>query len=294
MCCVPLACLLYSAVSCWQSRYVVRSSEDSDTRLLFQVLVHGRDPPPNSGGASATVPLPAAAARVDGWRPPSVKGGVTLYIANVGDCRAVLCRGGAAVRLSEDHKPNSREERARVEKAGGCVINCSGIWRVCTSASAAGLKLVNDDSLFLSTSRAFGDRKLKGVANRDLISAVPEVTAFSLRWEDLFFVVACDGVWDVLSDQQVIDIAGERLASAETAQAAAAAVVRAAYEASSLDNLTASVVQFGWHQQQGTPGSLRDGAKVIAAAMEKRQAKQRAEAAAKAKKIEADEIDMFA
>ena len=47
--------------SCWQSRYVVRSSEDSDTRLLFQVLVHGRDPPPNSGGASATVPLPAAA-----------------------------------------------------------------------------------------------------------------------------------------------------------------------------------------------------------------------------------------
>ena len=70
--------------------------------------------------------------------------------------------------------------------------------------------------------------------------------------------------------------------------------VRAAYEASSLDNLTASVVQFGWHQQQGTQRSLRDGAKVIAAAMEKRQAKQRAEAAAKAKEIEDDEIDMFA
>ena len=87
---------------------------------------------------------------------------------------------------------------------------------------------------------------------------------------------------------------GERLASAETAQAAAAAVVRAAYEASSLDNLTASVVQFGWHQQQGTPGSLRDGAKVIAAAMEKRQAKQRAEAATKAKVVADDEIDMFA
>ena len=87
---------------------------------------------------------------------------------------------------------------------------------------------------------------------------------------------------------------GERLASAETAQAAAAAVVRAAYEASSLDNLTASVVQFGWHQQQGTQRSLRDGAKVIAAAMEKRQAKQRAEAAAKAKEIDDAEIDMFA
>ena len=118
------------------------------------------------------MPLPkeaAAAAQSAGWQPPQTPAGVTLYTANVGDCRAVLCRGGAAVRLSEDHKPNSREERARVEKAGGCVINCSGIWRVCTSASAAGLKLVNDDSLFLSTSRAFGDRKLKGTSN--IISA---------------------------------------------------------------------------------------------------------------------------
>lgn len=60
MCCVPLACLLYSA-RVGSRLDIVRSSEDSDTRLLFQVLVHGRDPPPNSGGASATVPLPAAA-----------------------------------------------------------------------------------------------------------------------------------------------------------------------------------------------------------------------------------------
>ena len=50
--------------------------------------------------------------------------------------------------------------------------------RVCTSASAARLKLVDDDSLFLSTSRAIGDRKLKRPAT--IVSAVPEVTACAL------------------------------------------------------------------------------------------------------------------
>lgn len=139
------------------------------------------------------------------------------------------------MRLSEDHKPNSREERSRIERAGGCVVNFNGIWRVCTAGAAAGLKLVDDDSLFLSTSRAFGnllrlfhdcyhhcdatinlyvwllcsgDRKLK-IGN--LVSAIPEVTAHRLHWGDLFFVLACDGVWDVLSDQEVIEIAAQKL-----------------------------------------------------------------------------------
>jgi serine/threonine protein phosphatase PrpC len=46
---------------------------------------------------------------------------LTVHVANVGDCRALLCRGGKAMRLSEDHKPNRRDERARIVKAGGLV-----------------------------------------------------------------------------------------------------------------------------------------------------------------------------
>eukprot|EP01048_Picozoa_sp_COSAG05_P030271 COSAG05_NODE_10419_length_566_cov_1.089936_1_plen_96_part_00 len=54
---------------------------------------------------------------------------LTLVCANVGDSRAVLCRGGRAQRLSEDHKPNRRDERKRIEKAGGCVLNVGGVRR---------------------------------------------------------------------------------------------------------------------------------------------------------------------
>lgn len=44
-----------------------------------------------------------------------------LHVANVGDCRAVLCRGGNAVVLTTDHTPSVPSEAARVEAAGGFV-----------------------------------------------------------------------------------------------------------------------------------------------------------------------------
>jgi protein phosphatase 1G len=47
--------------------------------------------------------------------------GRDLYVANAGDSRAVLCRGGAAVALSVDHKPASDGERTRITTAGGFV-----------------------------------------------------------------------------------------------------------------------------------------------------------------------------
>ena len=42
---------------------------------------------------------------------------VRLYVANAGDSRAVLCRAGAAVELSEDHKPEDPLEKARIQAA---------------------------------------------------------------------------------------------------------------------------------------------------------------------------------
>jgi serine/threonine protein phosphatase PrpC/cold shock CspA family protein len=54
--------------------------------------------------------------------------GLLLCVANAGDCRAVLCRGGEAVRLTTDHKPNTRSERQRIESAGGYVAQIKVRW----------------------------------------------------------------------------------------------------------------------------------------------------------------------
>ena len=63
--------------------------------------------------------------------------GQTLTVANAGDSRAVLCRGGVAVAMSEDHKPNNPVEIARIEKAGGHVNDVS------TAATCPQLTLFN-------------------------------------------------------------------------------------------------------------------------------------------------------
>ena len=268
-------------------------------------LVHGRDPPVDPQKAAAKDKASGSGSGgSSSSRRKASDGSLTLVTANLGDCRAVLCRGGEALRLSDDHKPNRRDEKARIEKAGGYVVDINGIHRVCTAASKAGLKLVeDDDSLFLAVSRSFGDRKLKSPSSTKtsmpLVSAVPEITSVPIIWEDLFFVIACDGIWDVLSDQQVVNIAATTLAAADHSaaaaaggsaaggpaaccEAAAAAVVREAYNHTSLDNLTATVVQFGWHNGQD-----------IAAIMASKEKEKKAAAKKKKKEIAEEEIDMF-
>ena len=75
--------------------------------------------------APAACPLTTLACCTPRCPPP----GDCLYAAHAGDSRAVLCRGGAPVRLTEDHKPNLATERARVEAAGGRV-EFQRCWRV--------------------------------------------------------------------------------------------------------------------------------------------------------------------
>ncbi|RLN88456.1 hypothetical protein BBJ28_00008987 [Nothophytophthora sp. Chile5] len=164
--------------------------------------------------------------------------GLTFYTVNLGDCRAVLCRGGRAVPLTSDHKPDRPDERQRIEQAGGYVGKIAGISRV-YSAAGAGLAMQRESSTYLAVSRAFGDRTLK--VPTPLVSCEPEIRRCQMESEDLFLVLACDGIWDVLSDQEVVDIA---LPLVQDAKAAAAAIVKAAYKKGSADNLTATVVMF--------------------------------------------------
>ncbi|KAF5183822.1 phosphatase 2C [Thalictrum thalictroides] len=109
-----------------------------------------------------------------------------IILANCGDSRAVLSRGGTAVPLSFDHKPDRPDELARIEAAGGRVIYLNG-------ARVLGI---------LAMSRALGDKYLKPV-----VISKPEISFTRRRSEDECLILASDGLWDVLSNDMACDVA---------------------------------------------------------------------------------------
>jgi len=127
-----------------------------------------------------------------------------VVVANAGDCRAVLSRGGTAIDLSEDHKPNLPVEHARIRKAGGSILK--------HRVGQRSVYRVNGD---LSLSRAIGDlryKQNKSLSAKDqMVCCMPDVRIFKRLPEDEFMVIACDGVWDVLNSQEVVDYVRPRL-----------------------------------------------------------------------------------
>ncbi|EKF38650.1 protein phosphatase 2C, putative [Trypanosoma cruzi marinkellei] len=113
-----------------------------------------------------------------------------ITCASVGDSRAVLCRNGAAFDLSYDHKPENALERERIESAGGSVSE----------------NRVNGQ---LAMSRAMGDFIYKNQKDRDPkeqhVIAVPDVISTPREAGDTFVVLACDGIFDVLGNNELID-----------------------------------------------------------------------------------------
>ncbi|XP_031259139.1 probable protein phosphatase 2C 11 isoform X2 [Pistacia vera] len=144
--------------------------------------------------------------------------GDRLLVANVGDSRVVASRAGSALPLSIDHKPDRSDERQRIEEAGGFII-WAGTWRV------GGV---------LSVSRAFGDKLLK-----PFVVAEPEIQEEEIDGVD-FIIIGSDGLWNVLSNQDAVDVVQE----ITDAEAAARKLIQEAYARGSSDNITCVVVRF--------------------------------------------------
>lgn len=140
-----------------------------------------------------------------------------LHVANVGDTRAVLCRGGKAQRLSVDHKASDPTEQKAVESRGGVILNgrVSGI---------------------LGITRCLGDYRAE-----KYVSRVPQVTTVQSSKDDIV-VLACDGLFDVLSDQETCDLASKCRSTGLPAQKAAKALVEAAMSKHTMDNVTVLVL----------------------------------------------------
>ncbi|OWZ58350.1 protein phosphatase [Cryptococcus neoformans 125.91] len=155
--------------------------------------------------------------RVEAIEPKSEKGvRRVLYTANVGDARAVLCRGGKAVRLTYDHKGSDAQEAKRITDAGGFVMN-------------------NRVNGVLAVTRSLGDASMK-----EFVVGAPYTTETTLDEQDEFLIVACDGLWDVCSDQEAVEI----VQLVTDPQEASKRLLDHAMSNFSTDNLSVMVVRF--------------------------------------------------
>ncbi|KAI9775553.1 MAG: Protein phosphatase 2C 1 [Geoglossum umbratile] len=148
-----------------------------------------------------------------------------LYTANVGDARIVLCRNGKALRLSYDHKGSDENEGKRVANAGGLILN-------------------NRVNGVLAVTRALGDAYMK-----DLVTGHPYTTETVIQPEiDEFIILACDGLWDVCSDQEAVDLIRHN----QDPQDASKVLVDYALARFSTDNLSCMIVRFDNKAVQNT------------------------------------------
>eukprot|EP00250_Pteridium_aquilinum_P001456 c11646_g1_i1 orf=256-1281(+) len=119
-----------------------------------------------------------------------------IVVANAGDSRCVLGRGGKAFDLSKDHKPDLEVERDRITQAGGVIY--------------AGR--VNGS---LNLARAIGDSEFKQnkylTPDKQIVTAWPEIQTVERTEDDEFLILACDGVWDVMTSQEVVDFIHEHI-----------------------------------------------------------------------------------
>lgn len=147
-------------------RAITKAYEKTDKAILREA--------PNLGPGGSTA---VTAILIDGEK---------LLVANVGDSRAVLSQNGRASQLSVDHEPGTSAERGSIENRGGFVSNMPGdVPRV-------------DGQL--AVSRAFGDKSLKSHLRSD-----PDVREVTIDLTTEFLILASDGLWKVMGNQEAVD-----------------------------------------------------------------------------------------
>jgi len=160
-----------------------------------------------------------------------------LLVANAGDCRAVLCRTGQAVRLSTDHDTvHNKGEIERIKLAGGTITSDG---------------YVNGQ---VTVARAIGDWHMPGLKNVNgtgPVIALPEIRTWELSGDDEFLLLACDGLWNVFTDDQAIIFARRQLRKHNDPARCSQALVREALKRKSQDNITVITVCF---QAEAPPG----------------------------------------
>lgn len=205
-------------------------------------------PPPDSEKPEEGVADPTEADREE---TPSVQSDTTFVVTP----------------LSEDHKPNSPGEKSRIEKAGLTVV----AEKFMEDGKEQTIHKVQRSEMDrLAVSRSFGDFEYKGNSELDAeeqaVVAVPEIRIHARDAErDMYLVLACDGVWDVMSSQEVGDFVVSRAEAAIEAEEqdvlpkVGDALLEECLQRGSMDNLTTIIVALSKTAESLGGGSVLKG-----------------------------------
>ena len=131
-----------------------------------------------------------------------------LIISNTGDSRIVVYKNGKLFFATEDHKPNSDKEKERIKNSGGQIYQTTSLIPLYYN----GKKIDLPWRVFpgrLSVSRTFGDigaKNEKFGGKKGVIIPSPDITEFEINNEFDFMVIGCDGIFDVLSNEDLYEI----------------------------------------------------------------------------------------
>ncbi|KAL7721327.1 Protein phosphatase 2C [Entamoeba marina] len=157
-----------------------------------------------------------------------------LYCGNAGDSRGVLLKNNNVIALSEDHKPTLQSEIDRITAAGGTIDNGR----------------VNGN---LNLTRTIGDLMYKQQPELrpegQIISCYPDITKYELDGNEKLLVLACDGIWDVLTNEQIIEKINEYLRVGNSLQETCEKITsdclsKQPYTTPGWDNMTLIIIQF--------------------------------------------------
>ncbi|GAV00235.1 hypothetical protein RvY_11117 [Ramazzottius varieornatus] len=151
----------------------------------------------------------------------------TIYLANCGDSRGLVVSKEMVALATYDHKPINPLEKERIQNAGGSVM----------------IQRVNGS---LAVSRALGDFEYKRVPNmgpfQQLISPEPEISDFLRSSQDEFILLACDGVWDVMSNEDACTFVRYQLTVTDDLEAICESLVDNCLNKGSRDNISVVII----------------------------------------------------
>lgn len=177
--------------------------------------------------------------------------GNRLYCANTGDSRTMICRNFKPVWLSTDHKPDLPSEHNRIKEAGGFVFKSRLMGELAVSRAFGDIDykkgvqgLIDVES---GTNRAGnsvcpprpnGEEKL----DKPLLTAEPDVKAITLTPDDQFLLLGCDGLFDVCSDEFIVQFVRDRMSHHGDPTRCSQELTREAIKKHSRDNVTVVLV----------------------------------------------------